>query len=1026
MKTKKTKKIALVIVYAILATGIWFARNLPGKWVNARDNAMRKKIAQSSPQMQAMFVCMGYRGYNNSNPHYLARQVAKYPNNELFIMSLAHSLSNDEQIDHRYSLQLADKLILLNPNNAHYHYFKASLLASLPYPNWPASLAEIETGNKCPLLQMSWAKYSPQIANIIQSKYWYNGTVLDGNNAENTFYQYLLGDLSMRIKKLFIAGHTQQAQKLVTMATILGDKALKLSSVDIKATFLRAELTTIMNIDLQYGNLSPAEKQNIYYKIASYYALGKIYRKASKIISPEGLMYNAYLYMVSYYMVLVFVFGGVLIAVLGFVCKKAPSHKNNLLTNSDSATITADSNGNAIDNNRATVGVAGTNKPSVMQHLKTFITIISYFAILVVLSYHPDKHILLVFPDNPNIINSLYPWLIFIPVIFWIIALLCKTKIYRKRHLLRYSLLAFFLLWVAGVISSCLMVDTTGTHHVSQISFASKFAVMLLVFWLIAVFIIKIGPYLFARFPLWTVEWLFTAAFVMGLACMCIANKWETAFYVVVFMSVVVMVLVNSSRADGYLILWRELYNIIRRRYQARDTLYRARRILSPYLIVIWLLPLASVIVVVHMADNITHGIALVNPAKLPVANKQTYLTWVDNIYYYWSPADIKLSDMKRRLATEDKANLQPDEPLRDNFLRQLPLFPPEIRQLIISKMPSPDKLDVLTARAKAHDMSVKPKLQKMYDNLLPYLKEDDYIRHRHTSGFERSLHIRSARHFIDDIFQISAALNVLSTAQQSRQRTIKLIDMVNWQKLYKHQLFSRYDIYTTLTSVAPAYSCAVLTYYLQKTNYHDLYSAHNIDSLQQILKQHCDAKLAKTIALHLISKPAKVTPGPLMKKLMGQYNRYNNSSNGNMQYSHDMDYTANMLLTLAPHFDSSDIPVLRQLLSRKKIRPLTVYILNKLKYHWSRQQLEQFARLTQNDTDNPAPDSLTGSASDGPGSSLNNSSNRTYPDNNINTDWRTILNILPALDNTQRQQLLHHPDSVIHFFLTKFCKNIL
>jgi hypothetical protein len=52
----------------------------------------------------------------------LAIAAEKYPNNEFFLAQLAYRLTDVNLIDPRAVTALADRLIAMNPENAHYHY----------------------------------------------------------------------------------------------------------------------------------------------------------------------------------------------------------------------------------------------------------------------------------------------------------------------------------------------------------------------------------------------------------------------------------------------------------------------------------------------------------------------------------------------------------------------------------------------------------------------------------------------------------------------------------------------------------------------------------------------------------------------------------------------------------------------------------------------------------------------------------------------------------------------------------------
>ncbi len=82
-----------------------------------------KLVARDPEAGDVLRYCLKYAG-KYQDPEELATLVEKYPQNEFFLARLAERLAETPVIDLRAPLAVVDRLLAMDPNNAHYRYLR--------------------------------------------------------------------------------------------------------------------------------------------------------------------------------------------------------------------------------------------------------------------------------------------------------------------------------------------------------------------------------------------------------------------------------------------------------------------------------------------------------------------------------------------------------------------------------------------------------------------------------------------------------------------------------------------------------------------------------------------------------------------------------------------------------------------------------------------------------------------------------------------------------------------------------------
>jgi hypothetical protein len=122
------------------------------------------RVAASDPEAADILRhCFG-----DPNTGRLADLVISYSDNEFFLAQLTERLADVNCVDPGAPLALADALVALNPNNAHYRYLRGWILLNRPWSPSRAreALRQFEAGNASPQFYLPYSIYQERVARL--------------------------------------------------------------------------------------------------------------------------------------------------------------------------------------------------------------------------------------------------------------------------------------------------------------------------------------------------------------------------------------------------------------------------------------------------------------------------------------------------------------------------------------------------------------------------------------------------------------------------------------------------------------------------------------------------------------------------------------------------------------------------------------------------------------------------------------------------------------------------------------------
>lgn len=104
------------------------------------------------------------------NDQNLGDMVTRYPSNEFFLAQFAERLLGTPCIDRRAALAVADRLLALSPENAHYRYLKGWILLKPPRDagHEREAIRQFESGNHLPGFYLPFSKYQERVDRLCE------------------------------------------------------------------------------------------------------------------------------------------------------------------------------------------------------------------------------------------------------------------------------------------------------------------------------------------------------------------------------------------------------------------------------------------------------------------------------------------------------------------------------------------------------------------------------------------------------------------------------------------------------------------------------------------------------------------------------------------------------------------------------------------------------------------------------------------------------------------------------------------
>jgi len=128
------------------------------------------KLVATDPEAgDVLRYCLKYAG-KYQDPEELAALVEKYPQNEFFLARLAERLAETPLVDLRAPLAVVDRLLAMDPNNAHYRYLRGWALLTRPggWGREQEALNQLEMGHRLPLFRLPYDKYRQRIDRLYE------------------------------------------------------------------------------------------------------------------------------------------------------------------------------------------------------------------------------------------------------------------------------------------------------------------------------------------------------------------------------------------------------------------------------------------------------------------------------------------------------------------------------------------------------------------------------------------------------------------------------------------------------------------------------------------------------------------------------------------------------------------------------------------------------------------------------------------------------------------------------------------
>lgn len=136
---------------------------------SSKGNVARS-IADAIVAIDPEAAAIATYGLAKPNDQNLGGLVMRYPSNEFFLAQFAERLLETPCIDRRAALAVADRLLALSPENAHYRYFKGWILLKPPRDagHEREAIRQFELGNHLPGFYLPYSKYQERVDRLCE------------------------------------------------------------------------------------------------------------------------------------------------------------------------------------------------------------------------------------------------------------------------------------------------------------------------------------------------------------------------------------------------------------------------------------------------------------------------------------------------------------------------------------------------------------------------------------------------------------------------------------------------------------------------------------------------------------------------------------------------------------------------------------------------------------------------------------------------------------------------------------------
>ena len=237
---------------------------------SAVRSVVSKEVAATDPEAaDILSYCLA-----EPNEANLAEMVAKYPQNEFLLAQMAYKMTESNFVDARAASALADRLIAINPDNAHYRYIKGWILLKPPgdFGREQDALKQFELGNGLDDFYLPYSNFKDRVDKLSDEA----GIILLDEPSDTDIY-WDLGNFVSRAYGTYpkldresfshlTAAISQAARRLLNDAWHdgdLGPGALLLSSCE--------------GVRLRYLDLSPPEAQQARFRLSQFKAISAMF-----------------------------------------------------------------------------------------------------------------------------------------------------------------------------------------------------------------------------------------------------------------------------------------------------------------------------------------------------------------------------------------------------------------------------------------------------------------------------------------------------------------------------------------------------------------------------------------------------------------------------------------------------------------------------------------------------------------------------------------------------------------------------
>jgi len=217
------------------------------------------KVSGTDPEVEELIKVLFY----GKDLEGLAALVLRYPENEFFIFQLATVLGELEQVDGAIGVMLADRLLALNPENAHYHYLRAYFVLSLESGEVTDGFRSVELGNRAVRFEPSYGRYKDRINRILDFDQWQKYIYLNGGM---DFYGKMIGKIYRPTWKS-LESNDGLGRRRALLGTVMGERLLKETQKFAPVPFGNLMVYYTQRGLLRYGGGDAEERDKIYHKL---------------------------------------------------------------------------------------------------------------------------------------------------------------------------------------------------------------------------------------------------------------------------------------------------------------------------------------------------------------------------------------------------------------------------------------------------------------------------------------------------------------------------------------------------------------------------------------------------------------------------------------------------------------------------------------------------------------------------------------------------------------------------------------